>query len=738
LNSLRHLTLLFLSPCLLVAQGVDIRGVVADSATGERIPFANILLLNTNRGAASNLQGFYLITNVPPGQYQISAGSVGYEIRIKEISARPGAPITISFQLPSKPVEMSGVEVAGRAKKELTEIQTSVHVLEQRDIRAVPMAVQEDIFRSIGILPGVVSTSDVTSQFYVRGGAGDQNLILLDGMKIYNPYHAFGIFSIFDSDLIKTTEVYTGAFPAEYGGRLSSVVSMTTRDGGSKKLSGRGNINFLSTKLELDGPSIPHTTWLVSGRKSLFSETFTKFLNRDLPLSFYDGLMKFTAEAGEGQGKYSVQWFFSGDKMLSSKPTEPDYSWRTSSVGLVGSSLIQDRVYVNIVGFGNSFTGMRDAKSSADVTSATATVREVGVRANGTVYTDSRDLFVFGFEFSFPILEDYIVNNAGVHLHYYSDLFESSVWAHYQVAMGPLKTDLGVNLDLGNLLGKDGGFETIQPRLNFSLPVWGTWNAKASYGRFIQNLITLNNEDDIISIFDMWIQLLGSLKPEQADHYVIGLEGNPLRNLSASFQSYYKDYSSLVVYNRNKIDSRDRDYINGTGKAYGFESLLRYGTQALDLYASYSLGWTTITASGFEYNPRYDRRHTLNLLLTYRPMEGLEIGARWQFGSGLPFTQSVGYYDRVTLSDIFRGPWVSETPKPYVMLGDKNAARMPSYHRLDVSATYRFTMRPVSGSIGANIINVYDHKNIFYFDRKTGQQIDMLPFFPTATLSLEF
>jgi hypothetical protein len=268
--------------------------------------------------------------------------------------------------------------------------------------------------------------------------------------------------------------------------------------------------------------------------------------------------------------------------------------------------------------------------------------------------------------------------------------------------------------------------------------VWGTWLAKASYGRFIQNLITLNNEDDIISIFDMWIQLLGSLKPEQADHFILGIEGNPFRNLSASFQSYYKNYSSLVIYNRNKVDSRDRDYINGTGRSYGFESLLRYGAPALDLYASYSLGWTSVIAGGFQYYPRYDRRHTLNLLLTYRPMDGVEIGARWQFGSGLPFTQSVGYYDRVSLSNILRGPWVTETPKPYIMLGDKNAARMPTFHRLDASATYRFTMKPFSGSIGVNIINVYDHKNIFYFDRKTGQQIDMLPFFPTATLNLEF
>lgn len=172
----------------------------------------------------------------------------------------------VHFSLALKAVQMSEVIVTDRARRQLTEIQTSVQILEQRDIHAVPMAAQEDVFRSIGMLPGIVSTSDVSSQFYVRGGAGDQNLILLDGMKIYNPYHAFGIYSIFDSDILKTTEVYTGAFPAEYGGRLSSVVNMTTRDGGAKSISGRANINFLSSKLELDGPAMPGVTWLVNAR----------------------------------------------------------------------------------------------------------------------------------------------------------------------------------------------------------------------------------------------------------------------------------------------------------------------------------------------------------------------------------------------------------------------------------------------------------------------------------------
>jgi hypothetical protein len=731
------IALLFL-PIVAFAQGVDVRGVVSDSATGERIPFANIVLPGMSRGASSNLQGFYLIANAPQGHYQIKASSIGYQTQTKTIDVFGTQPVMVNFQLPSKPVEFSEVMVTDVAKRELTEIHTSVHVLEQRDIRAVPVAAMEDIFRSIRILPGIVSTSDVNSQFYVRGGAGDQNLILLDGMKIYNPYHAFGIFSIFDPDIIKTTEVYTGAFPPEFGGRLSSVVNMTTRDGGSNAVSGRANVNFLSTKLQIDGPAMQGLTFLASGRKSLFSDTFRKFLNKDLPLSFYDAFLKATIQTGEAQGKYSFQAFTSGDNLNSSSPTQPDYAWRTSAVGFVAAGLIQDRVFVNAVGFGNSFTAERNAKASSDVTPASTSVRETGVRANATLYTDSHDLYFFGFEFSFPTLDYTVTNNFGVKNTITSSFAEASMWVRYQTSPSRLQADVGIFFDLGGILARSGGLEVLQPRINLSYALWDNWKAKLSYGRFSQSVITVNNEDDIISIFDAWIQVPQELKSEQADHYVLGLEGNVLPALSTNFQTYYKSYGSLVTYNRDKVDALDPDYIGATGKAYGVESLIRYASKPVDLYAAYTLGWTTITARDFTYYPRYDRRHTLNLLSVFHAADAVDVTFRWEFGSGFPFTQTIGYYDRLGLQDLFGGSSLGETGKPYAILGDKNAARLPTYHRLDASGTYRFALRKINGTIGLHIVNVYNHKNVFYFDRKTGQEIDMLPFFPTATLNVEF
>jgi hypothetical protein len=646
--------------------------------------------------------------------------------------------VIVNFLLPSKPVEFSEVMVTDVAKRELTEIHTSIHVLDQRDIRAVPVTVQEDVFRSIRILPGIVSTSDVNSQFYVRGGAGDQNLILLDGMRIYNPYHAFGIFSIFDSDIIKTTEVYTGAFPPEFGGRLSSVVNMTTKDGKTNSVGGRANINFLSTKLQLEGPAAENLSWLVSGRKSLFSETFSKFLNKDLPLSFYDAFVKFTFQAGESQGKYSLQSFFSGDDLKSTNPNEPDYSWRTSATGFVASGLIQDRVYVTAVGFENSFVADRDAKASKSVTPASTSIRETGVRANATIYSDTHDLYFFGFEFSFPNLDYTVVNNYGVTTELTSSYVNAASWLRYQTAPDRLQADIGIYFDFGSLMAREGGIETLQPRVNLSYALFENWKAKFSYGRFTQSIITVNNEDDVISIFDAWIQVPEDLKTEQADHFVFGLEGNLYRTLSMNFQTYYKYYSSLVMYNRDKVDALDPDYIGGTGEAYGFETLIRYASDIVDVYAAYTLGWTRVTASGYTYFPRYDRRHNLNLLGVVHAAQGVDLTLRWEFGSGFPFTQTMGYYDRLALGDLFRGSYIGETGSPYAILGEKNASRLPAYHRLDASATYRFTIRPVTGSLGIHIVNAYDHKNIFYFDRKTGQQTTMLPFFPTATLTLEF
>jgi len=722
-----------------LSQRVDIRGVVADSVTGERIPFANVLLLNTNKGAATNINGFYLLPSVAPGTYEVSASSIGYRRKVLRIIVESGRPVTLNFRLPQEAVELQEVLVTGVTRRELSEISTSVHVLEQRDLKLVPAAVQADVFRSIQILPGITSTNDVSAQFYVRGGAGDQNLILFDGIRVYNPYHAFGLFSMFDSDIINTTEVYTGAFPPGYGGRLSSVVSLITRDGTKAGIAGSGNINFLSSKFLLEGPMLERGQWLVNVRKSLFSSTLHKFFRKDVPLSFYDVFLKASMEGdSSANAKLGVEAFLSGDEMTSSEVNQPNYSWRNVAVGLNGSALIQDRIFVYATLGLSSFEAKRDPKRSTVTTPASTSVSELSLRTNATYYTDSRDLYFFGFDFSFPALEYKLVNILGQSTRLANTLPEVSAWARYQTSVADIKADLGFHVEIGSLLAGRTGWWGVQPRVHLSYEIAPLWRAKVSYGRFTQNLIAVNNEDDLTPIFDAWIAVPDDLEPERSDHYVLGLEGNLLPNLSLNLQTYYKLYGSLVTYNRDKVDARDPDYINSTGESYGGEALVRFGTSTVDLYAAYTLAWTTITQNDFTYYPRYDRRHTLKLLSVVRLFSQLTATARWDFGTGFPFTQSVGYYDRLSFSDFYDSAFQDDTGSPYTRLGSKNSKRMPTYHRLDANLDYHFTMGSMRASVGIHLINVYNQRNVLYFDRQTGQQIDMLPFFPSATLSLEY
>ena len=728
---------LLLLPSLSVAQGIDIRGIVTDTTTQEKLPFANIVLVGTNKGAASNLNGFYLIANVLPGEYDLSISSVGYQKKIQRVFVGIRGPIIVNVALTPVAVEMSEVLVEGGVKRELKEINTSIHILDSKDIAAVPVTVQEDVFRSIQILPGIVSTSDVNSHFYVRGGGGDQNLILLDGMKIYNPFHAFGVFSIFDSDIIKTTEVYTGAFPPGYGGRLSSVVNMSTRDGRSKTVGGKAGMNFLSAKLQLEGPVMDKTQWLINARKLIFNKTLTRFFDRDTPVDFYDGFVKITNQSDE-DSRFGLQGFFSGDDLKNNNPANPDYSWRTYAIGTIASGLIEERLLVHLVAYQNFFEGKRISKDPSNVSPSSTRVKETGVKTEATYYMDNQDLFFFGFEFSFPSFEYKLRNTYGIDRRLADALAETWIWARYQTNVGFWKVDGGLHMDVGSMFVRGFDLSLLQPRLNMSVVLMSDWKIKASYGRFTQNIITVNNEDDVISIFDAWIPVPNELDVEKADHYVGGIEGNILPTLSASLQAYYKHFGSIVTYNRDKTDALDPDYINSKGDAYGAEVLLRYGVPLVDIYTAYTLGQTRINARGFQYPPRYDRRHTLHLMTVFHPMKSLDLTLRWEFGSGFPFTQTMGYYDRLVLDNVFDGEFVDETGDPYTRLGEKNAARLPVYHKLDFSVVYRFSVVGLRGTLGGHIINVYDRKNLFYFDRSTGRQINMLSFFPSVTLNLEY
>lgn len=725
--------------CTALAQQADIHGTVSDSTTGERIPYANIMILGLSKGSAANTAGYYRIPSLPLGAYDIQASAVGFEKRTVRVVVLDDKTVTVNFLLPPSTVRLSEVVVTESMKPELLSTQTSVHVIDKAELKQVPVGPQADILKSIQILPGFVTTSDVNAQFYVRGGAGDQNLFLLDGMRIYNPFHAFGLFSTFDPDIVRTTEVYTGAFPADFGGRLSAVVNMISRDGNASRFSSTLNVNFLSSKLQLEGPVGNSVQAIFTGRKSLFSRTFKTYLKQDVPLSFYDAFAKLSIKDPSSQDRYSIQALVTDDQLSASSSSDAAYSWSTKAVGVEGNFLMSDRLFWNLTLSLSDYEARRIVREFSSAPPGRSTISEFGLRANITSYTDSKDIYFFGFELDFPKAEYQFVDRLGTQVRLAETLLQFSLWMRYQMNLEGLNADLGLRAEIGNFFRWGDVESALEPRASVSIPLTARWKAKASYGRFSQGLITVSNEDDVLPIFTPWIVIPTSLKPQTSNHYVLGVEGPVTTSLSVTLQAFYKQYPTLVAYNRDKIEVKEPDYINAEGSSYGGEILLRYSVPLMDFFASYTLARVVLKQPGFEYPPRYDRRHTANLLQVLHPLTGLDISLRWEFGSGLPFTRLVGFYEKLNLGEGYPNSYVDETGQAIPIYGLKNGARLPTYHRLDVNFNYTLIRLPgLEATVGAGVTNVYDRKNIFYFDRTTGRRTNMLRFFPTAAFSLEF
>ncbi|NUN69748.1 MAG: carboxypeptidase-like regulatory domain-containing protein [Bacteroidetes bacterium] len=725
-------------PVFLFPQLGDIHGVLTDSSNGERLSFVSVQIAGTTRGTTTNTNGFYMLAGLAPGTYEIIFSSLSFQRRTVTVQLPAGASKTVNVRLLPDDVQMTEVVINAERAGKMKDLSASMHVLDPEELTKIPVAVQGDLLRAVQVLPGIVTTSDVSAKYYVRGGSGDQNLILFDHMKIYNPFHAFGVFSVFDPDLINSTEVFTGAFPAEFGNRLSSVINVTTRGGNTMRLAGTAEVNSMFSKLQLEGPLNKNVSAIGHYRRSMFKDAFNTFLKSDVPLSFYDGFGKVTVET-DNNVRYTAEYFFSGDDVAGKTASDATYQWRSESYTVSVSSLASDRLYFHSMVYSSRFVTKRDINNNALISDASSEIKEIGIKSFFTKYADDQSQYHFGFDFSVPEYLNTLRNSANLPVVFESASLDLSAWLRYEYTQERFKYDIGAHI--APALAKEYGFSmsVIQPRVNLSYAVQDDLFAKLSYGRVTQNAITLNNEEDVVSLFESWVSLPNGIRASTSDHYVVGMEYRyqPLSNMTV--QTYYKKYSSLSLYNRNKTSLADPDYVAGDGYSYGLEGFLRHKEDWYELLMTYTLGWTNVTADNITYPPRYDRRHTINLAGMVSPLENVEVTARWEIGSGLPFSQTTGFYDRINVVDPFRETYDKATGKPIATLGEKNAARMPWYHRLDLGAhyTYRYSAT-TKAKIGINIINAYDKRNILYYDRYSEQTVYLLPFYPSFTARVEF
>jgi hypothetical protein len=732
-----RLGLALLLVCALPSNAATISGFVYGADNGEALPYTNVYLKNTTRGDVTNDKGFYVITGIPAGNFEITFSFMGYRQEIRPVSLREADEITLSLELKPQALQLDEVEISGSRNQ--PEIESSRLSLRTRELVRVPVLVEADLFRAVATLPGVSTLSEFSSGLYVRGGSPDQNLILLDDIDVYNPNHLFGFFSTFNVDAVKTVDLQKSGYPARYGGRLSSLLDVQNRDGNRKKFAGVGRIGLIASSVTLEGPW-SRGSWMVSGRRT-YIEQLARRAGIDLPYHFYDLDGKVNHDLAQGD-RATLSYYRGRDRLNWDRDAlNLILDWGNQAWSTRWTHLFSPRL------FSQFMIGRTTFDSRAEVAFRDFTFRmkneieDISLKGDLTHTPSPSRRIDFGFETKF--LRFGYTNETGEedHLgfHYqgvYSALYGQENWKASEI----WQLQGGLRL---NYYSK-GDYFRLDPRLSFRRSLNEVTALKLTYGRYHQFLNLVSQEG--ASFADMWFPVDQTLAPGRADHYIIGVEYKPQEAYNLSLEGYYKPYNNLVEFSEEfgrslvEPDARLNQVFNsGTGRAYGLDAYVQNRYAGCEGWIGYSFGNTRRTIRQYNmgrgFYPTYDRRHQFYLMEERGLTRCLRVNATFHYGSGQPTTLADGRY---TVYDI--------TGRAYdvVLPGEKNADRLPAYHRLDLSLLYRREFHSWNLEPSLQIINVYNRKNIYVrsYDLTRNpaefQDVTMFPFLPTLTVTASF
>lgn len=730
------LLLIIISTNLLAQENGRIRGFVRDSLNGEALAYSNIVIKEINRGTTTNERGYYYFNAVRVNVYHLMVSYLGYKSKEIQVYIAPNKTTQVDIELTPTDVQLSEIEKTAQAVELSKETNISVERIDAKKLERLPKSVEADLIRSLQYLPGVKTTGDASAKYYVRGGSGDQNLVLLNGVTIYNPFHAFGLFSVIDPDMINSIEFYKGAFGAKYGERISSVLNVITKDGNTKRAAATASASFLSGKLLFETP-LSNGSLMINGRKSLSNQVLGKFYKDiEVPADFYDLSFKlnYADNYFNRNGRYFLFGFFSNDRLDYGDPTQPNFNWGTSLVGIEWVQTYDAPLFSTFRINYSRFNGETEQNAST-LKSRKNEVRDISISGDFTFLYDSKDELSTGIMLKF-LKTDLKVNEVAFSPSNINETSGNLVgYASYKVGrVKGLIAEAGLRINLVGLQEK-GRFYT-QPRISLAYSATDRLKLKAGFGSYQQEVAAVTDEDETISIFDPWIILPDNMTPTRSLQYVVGFEYAFSDYLKSDVEGYYKTMKNLPTVNNKKYLEGDPNLIMGTGEAYGLETNLNFTYHRLMLNTAYTLSWAFKEVNGERYSPRYDSRHSVDVNLDYNLGAGWQFSAIWTYHSGQPFTQLVGYYNKFYVSDLENDWFNVGSYLPYVILSGRNLSRLPSYHRLDVSLSKTFDLGFLKMKLDVSAINVYNRANLFYFERDTGKRVNMLPFLPTATLKI--
>ena len=753
----------------------SIKGFVYEESTGEPMMFTNVYLRGTTFGGATNENGYFNINRIPDGRYTLLITSVGYDTISETFNLSKGQSINRKYYMKETSQKLETVTITADKIEARTETKTSVITVTPKTITKIPsVGGQADFAQYLQVVPGVIFTGDQGGQLYIRGGSPIQNKVLLDGMVVYNPFHSIGLFSVFDTDIIRNADVYTGGFGAEYSGRISSIMDISTRDGNKKRLSGKLGANCFGAKVMLEGPlkkaKTPDDVTLsfILSAKNSYLEQSSKFLypyasKTGLPFNYQDLYGKLSLNAPNGS---KVNLFgFSFNDQVNNYMSLSDFGWNSYGAG-ANFLVIPGKAPVMIEG-------------NIAYSSYTSRIKEAD---NPDRYSNING-FNMGFDFS-QFMGKNTMKYGIEMLGYTTDYQTYSVYGHNSIGAKLNSTEIGAYVKYKAVLGKfllEPSFRlqfyaslsdlSPEPRIALKYNATDRLRLKAAAGMYSQNFVAATSDRDVVNLFYGFLSGIDNLPEtfngektksylQKANHFILGGEFDLSRNATMNIEGYWKDFNQLTNINRNKLypdtpdnaqipDLLKKDFTKETGSAYGFDVSLKYEDKHWYLWAVYALGFVNrqyekVVEEGVElveYAPHFDRRHNVNVILTYTAgsKRQWEFSGRWNFGTGFPFTQVQGFYEYYSFQDGINFDYTTTNGDLGVLYGDLNAGRLPTYHRFDIDVKRKFYFTEnIMLEADLSVTNVYNRNNVFYVNMVTSQIARQLPILPTFGLTFSF
>ena len=768
------------------SQQHTISGYVEDANTGEKLINANVFSSQIYKGTVTNNYGFYSLT-LQSKKVRLNFSYIGYQTISKEISLTKDTIINILLEQNTELEEVLVVE--NRSERMLKSSQMSLVEMPIQTVKQLPSFMGEtDVLKTLQLMPGVNSGSEGSSGLYVRGGGSDQNLILLDGVPVYNAYHLFGFFSVFNGDAINNIKLFKGGFPAEYGGRTSSILDIRMKEGNNKKIKGEGSIGLIASKFSIEGPiKKDKTSFIVSGRRTYVDVLARPFIEKYadgavVGYYFYDLNAKINHKFSDKSRLFLSTYV--GDDTYYSKLNEDGYDgnlnhyitkskdrlgWGNFTSSLRWNYVLNNKLFSNTTVTYSNFNFYTEQEHYQETNKTVDEIKDYTSKYSSGI-KDLAGKIDFNYipnpnhYIKFGINHIYHTFKPGVSVSKFNSTQDAikldSTYGNSNIYSNELAAYIEDNIKIGQLFKMNIGlrysgfyvnrkyYSAFEPRASMSFLISEKLSIKASYSQMNQYIHLLTNTTIGLPT-DLWLPVTEKIKPQKSIQYAIGSVYNFNKKIDISVEAYYKTMSNLIEYKEGAsfysgFTDWQEKVETGKGTAYGFELLLQKNIGKTTGWIGYTLSWSERKFENLNFGKtfpyRYDRRHDIGIAIVHKFNKKIDAGINWVYGTGNAITLAHSQFEDAfsALNEFFNMGVTNDL----LNFETRNSYRMPAYHRLDIGVNLHKQKKYGMRTWSFGLYNAYCRLNAFYlqYDNVNEQMVkfSMFPTIPYVRYSFKF